>query len=82
MKYKEAIDFLYSRLPAFHRVGKPAYKEGLGNIVLLDEHLHHPHRLFRSIHIAGTNGKGSVAHMLASVMQEAGFRTGLYTSPH
>jgi len=82
MNYREAIDFLYSRLPAFHRVGKPAYKEGLGNIVLLDEYLNHPHRLFRSIHIAGTNGKGSVAHMLASVMQEAGFRTGLYTSPH
>jgi len=82
MTYPQTIDFLYSCLPVFHRIGKMAYKEGLGNTLILDEYFDHPHRRFRSIHVAGTNGKGSVAHMLAAILQRAGFKTGLYTSPH
>jgi dihydrofolate synthase/folylpolyglutamate synthase len=82
MTYKETIEFLYSRLPVFHRIGKAAYKANLDNTLALDEYFGSPHRKFRSIHIAGTNGKGSVSHMLASVLQEAGFKTALYTSPH
>ncbi len=82
MNYQEAIDFMYSQLPAFHRIGKAAYKANLDNTLALDEYFSHPHRRFRSIHVAGTNGKGSVSHMLASVLQSAGYKTGLYTSPH
>lgn len=82
MNYKEAISFLFSSLPMYQRVGKAAYKSNLNNTLALDEYFGHPHRSFRSIHIAGTNGKGSVAHMLAAVFQTAGYRTGLYTSPH
>ncbi|MFN8207546.1 MAG: folylpolyglutamate synthase/dihydrofolate synthase family protein [Bacteroidales bacterium] len=82
MTYQETIDFLYSKLPVFHRVGKAAYKDGLGNTLLLDEYFNHPHRKFKCIHVAGTNGKGSVSHMLAAVLMEAGYKTGLYTSPH
>ena len=82
MTYKETIDFLYSQLPVFHRIGKAAYKANLDNTLALDEYFGHPHRKFRSLHIAGTNGKGSVSHMIASVLQEAGYKTGLYTSPH
>ncbi len=82
MNYKEAISFLFSSLPMYQRVGKAAYKSNLDNTLALDEYFGHPHRSFRSIHIAGTNGKGSVAHMLAAVFQTAGYRTGLYTSPH
>ena len=82
MTYAQTIDFLYSCLPAYHRVGKAAYKANLDNTTRLDEYLRHPHEKYRTIHIAGTNGKGSVSHMLASVLQEAGYKTGLYTSPH
>jgi len=82
MTYKETIDFLYSQLPVFHRIGKAAYKASLDNTLALDNHFNHPHKSFRSIHIAGTNGKGSVSHMIASILQEAGYKTGLYTSPH
>lgn len=82
MTYKETVDYLFSMLPAYHRVGKPAYKGNLDNTLLLDSYFGHPHQRFRSVHIAGTNGKGSVSHMTASVLQEAGYRTGLYTSPH
>jgi dihydrofolate synthase / folylpolyglutamate synthase len=82
MTYPETLDFLYSQLPAWHRIGKAAYKSDLHNTLLLDEHFDHPHRKYMTIHIAGTNGKGSVSHMLASVLQEAGWKTGLYTSPH
>jgi dihydrofolate synthase / folylpolyglutamate synthase len=82
MTYQEAIEFLYSKLPVFHRVGKAAYKDGLGNTLLLDAYFNHPHRGFKSIHVGGTNGKGSVSHMLAAILQEAGYKTGLYTSPH
>ncbi|MFO7575571.1 MAG: folylpolyglutamate synthase/dihydrofolate synthase family protein [Bacteroidales bacterium] len=82
MNYKETIKFLYSCLPVYHRVGKAAYKANLDNTIALDDYLGNPHQRFPSVHIAGTNGKGSVAHMMSSVLQEAGFRTGLYTSPH
>jgi dihydrofolate synthase/folylpolyglutamate synthase len=82
MTYKETTDYLYSMLPAYHRIGKAAYKGDLNNTTELDAYFGHPHKKYRTIHVAGTNGKGSVSHMLASVLQEAGFRTGLYTSPH
>ena len=82
MNYTETIDFLYSRLPVYHRIGKAAYKSDLGNSLALDRYFGFPHRRFNSVHIAGTNGKGSVSHIVASVLQEAGYRTGLYTSPH
>jgi len=82
MTYLQTIEFLYSQLPAYHRIGKAAYKNNLGNTIALDDYSGHPHRKFKTIHIAGTNGKGSVSHMIASVLQEAGWKTGLYTSPH
>lgn len=82
MNYSQTIEFLYSQLPAYHRIGKAAYKNDLNNTIALDNYLGNPHKKFRSIHVAGTNGKGSVSHMIASVFQEAGYKTGLYTSPH
>ena len=82
MTYQETLEYLYSQVPMFQRVGGSAYKEGLENTYLLDEHFHHPHHKFRTIHVAGTNGKGSVSHTLAAVLQCAGYKTGLYTSPH
>ena len=82
MTYEQTLEYLYSCLPAFHRIGKPAYKSNLDNTLLLDSYFGHPHKKYRTVHVAGTNGKGSVSHMTASVLQEAGFVTGLYTSPH
>jgi dihydrofolate synthase / folylpolyglutamate synthase len=82
MTYQQTLDFLYAQLPAYHRIGKAAYKNDLHNSIALDNYFDHPHLKYRTIHVAGTNGKGSVSHMIASVLQEAGFRTGLYTSPH
>jgi len=82
MNYPETVRYLFSLLPAYHRIGKPAYKNNLDNTLELDEYFGHPHKRYRTVHIAGTNGKGSVSHMLASVLQKAGYRTGLYTSPH
>jgi dihydrofolate synthase/folylpolyglutamate synthase len=82
MTYKEALDFLFSQLPMYQRVGKSAYKKDLSNTIHLCKYLNHPERKFKSIHIAGTNGKGTTAHILSSVFQEAGYTTGLYTSPH
>ncbi|MEE4215305.1 MAG: folylpolyglutamate synthase/dihydrofolate synthase family protein [Bacteroidales bacterium] len=82
MNYSDTLDFLYSSLPMYQRIGKAAYKSNLDTTLRLDNHLGKPHRSFRSIHIAGTNGKGSVSHMLAAVLQDAGYKTGLYTSPH
>jgi dihydrofolate synthase/folylpolyglutamate synthase len=82
MQYPEAIDYLYSRLPVFHRIGPKAIKPGLTNILRLCEALGNPQHKFQSIHVAGTNGKGSTSHMLAAVYQSAGYRVGLYTSPH
>lgn len=81
-RYNAALDYLYTQLPVFQRTGPAAYKHSLENILLLDRMYGQPHQNFKSLHIAGTNGKGSVSHMLAAVLQKAGFRTGLYTSPH
>ncbi len=82
MDYQETLDWLFAQLPMFQRVGAMAFKKDLGNTEKLMELLGHPERGFKSIHIAGTNGKGSVASMLAAVFQTAGYKTGLYTSPH
>ncbi|MHA8066434.1 bifunctional folylpolyglutamate synthase/dihydrofolate synthase [Aquirufa sp. ROCK2-A2] len=82
MNYKEVITFLYSQLPVFHREGKKAYKPGLDNIIALCNRFDNPQNNFKSLHIAGTNGKGSSSHFMASILQEAGFKVGLYTSPH
>lgn len=82
MNYGQTLEFLFSRLPAYHRIGKAAYKGDLINTIALDNYFGKPHRKYRTIHIAGTNGKGSVSHMTSSVLQEAGYKTGLYTSPH
>lgn len=81
-QYKESLDFLYSQLPMFSRVGAAAYKPGLETSISLDEYFGHPHREFKSIHVGGTNGKGSTSHMLASVLASEGYKTGLCTSPH
>ena len=80
--YKETLKWLFSKLPMYQRQGASAYRSGLDSIKRLDTYLGHPHKSFKSIHIAGTNGKGSTSHMIASVMQTAGYKTGLYTSPH
>ena len=80
--YSEILDFLYSQLPMFQRTGSAAYKDNLENTLRLDEMFGYPHHDFKTIHVAGTNGKGSVSHILASVLHEAGYKTGLYTSPH
>lgn len=82
MDYQEAMDYLFSQLPMFHRIGAPAYKANLNNTLALAQVTSYPYKNFKTIHIAGTNGKGSVSHMLASAFQEAGFKTGLFTSPH
>lgn len=82
MSYEEAIDFLYTSLPVFQREGASAYKPGLQTSEALDDIFGNPHRDYRTIHIAGTNGKGSTAHTLAAVLARAGYKVGLYTSPH
>lgn len=82
MTYKETLDYLYNAAPAFEKVGAGAYKEGLSNTLALDEHFGHPHRSYYTVHVAGTNGKGSVSHTIAALLQNAGYRVGLYTSPH
>ena len=82
MTYSEAISFLYQQLPMYQQVGSVAFKKDLTNIKLLLQALDHPHTNFPSVHIAGTNGKGSSAHSLAAILQSAGYQTGLYTSPH
>ncbi|HLO36959.1 MAG TPA: folylpolyglutamate synthase/dihydrofolate synthase family protein [Lacibacter sp.] len=82
MTYQETLDYLFTRLPMFSRIGAAAIKKDLHNTIALCEALNDPHKKFKSIHIAGTNGKGSVSHMLAAILQTAGYKTGLYTSPH
>lgn len=82
MNYKETMGYLFSQLPMFHRIGPAAYKANLDNTLAFSQYLGNPETKFRSIHIAGTNGKGSVANVLASVLQEQGYKTGLATSPH
>ena len=82
MTYQETIEYLYNATPVFEKIGAGAYKEGLENTLALDEQFGHPHRKFKTIHVAGTNGKGSVSHSLAATLQKAGYKVGLYTSPH
>ena len=82
MTYKETCEYLYSQLPMFEQQGASGYKEGLENSVKLDEHFGFPHRNYRTIHIAGTNGKGSCAHTISAILQMCGYKVGLYTSPH
>ena len=82
MTYEETVDYLFNCAPPFQQVGGAAYKEGLANSIALDDHAGNPHRKFRTIHVAGTNGKGSCSHTLAATLQAAGYKVGLYTSPH
>jgi dihydrofolate synthase/folylpolyglutamate synthase len=82
MNYQESVDFLFNQLPMFSRIGAAAYKKDITNTIILCEAFGNPQNKFKSIHIAGTNGKGSTSHMLAAVLQTAGYKTGLYTSPH
>lgn len=82
MSYEEALEYLFSQLPMFHRIGAAAYKPDIGNISQLCEELGNPHLKFPVVHIAGSNGKGSTSHLTASVLMEAGFKVGLFTSPH
>ena len=82
MTYDETLHYLYTSIPVFQHSGASAYKPGLDTSLALDDLLAHPHQAYRTIHVAGTNGKGSVSHLLAAILQEAGYRVGLYTSPH
>ena len=82
MTYQETCEYLYHQMPMFERQGASGYKEGLDNSIALDQHFGHPHRKYRTIHVAGTNGKGSCAHTLSAILQSCGYKVGLYTSPH
>lgn len=82
MNYEETLEYLYSQMPEYQRIGERAYKVGLSNSLALDRIFGHPHRHYGTIHVAGTNGKGSTSHLLAAILQAAGYKTGLYTSPH
>ena len=82
MDYQNTLKYLYESVPMFQQVGKEAYKPGLETTQKLDEYFGHPHQQFKTIHIAGTNGKGSCSHTIAAVLQSAGYRVGLFTSPH
>ena len=82
MNYKETVTWMFQQLPMYQNKGNSALKKDLGNTLKLSAYLNDPHLQFKSIHVGGTNGKGSTSHMLASVLQEAGYKVGLYTSPH
>lgn len=82
MNYKETTEYLFTRTPVFEKVGASAYKPGLYTTQALDEHFGHPHRHYKTIHVAGTNGKGSCSHTIAAILQKQGYKVGLYTSPH
>lgn len=82
MTYQDTVQWMFKQLPMYQNEGKTAYKANLDNTLRLAEHLQHPENNFKSVHVAGTNGKGSTSHMLASILQEAGYKVGLYTSPH
>ena len=82
MTYDETLGYLYRQMPEYQRIGQLAYKEGLGNSLALDKIFGHPHTHYKTIHVGGTNGKGSTSHLLAAILQESGYRVGLYTSPH
>ncbi|HHH50634.1 MAG TPA: bifunctional folylpolyglutamate synthase/dihydrofolate synthase, partial [Saprospiraceae bacterium] len=81
-KYKKSLNWLFTQLPMYQRVGSVAMKKDLGNIRQLCKHFGHPQNKYPSIHIAGTNGKGSTAHLIAAILQQSGYKVGLYTSPH
>ena len=82
MNYKETLGWMFSQLPMYQRQGDTAFKKDLTNSLALSKQLNFPEKQFKTIHVAGTNGKGSSSHMLASILQEAGYKVGLYTSPH
>ena len=82
MNYEETLEYLYRQLPVYQQIGQAAYKPGLDNSLALDRLAGHPHRRYATIHVAGTNGKGSTSHTLAAILQQCGYKTGLYTSPH
>ena len=82
MTYEETVEYLYNQLPVYQKVGGSAYKEGLDNSLALDKYFDHPHTKYKTIHVAGTNGKGSTSHLLAAILQQSGYKVGLYTSPH
>lgn len=82
MNYQESLDYLFAQLPMFSRIGAAAYKPGLDTSIALDNYFGNPHRRYRTVHVAGTNGKGSTSHMLAAILQQSGYKVGLYTSPH
>jgi len=82
MNYDQILEFMFNSLPMYQRIGQAAYKANLDNTLALDQYCGFPHKSFKTIHVAGTNGKGSVSHSLASILQKAGYKTGLYTSPH
>ena len=82
MTYNDTVNWMFSQLPMYQNKGKSAYKKDLSNSILLANHLNNPENKFKSVHVAGTNGKGSTSHMIASTLQEAGYKVGLYTSPH
>ena len=82
MTYEQTLQYLYEKTPLYQHIGNKAYKPGLDNIKQLDTHFEHPHTAFKTIHVGGTNGKGSVSHSLAAVLQSNGYKVGLYTSPH
>ena len=82
MTYQETLNWMFNQLPMYQNIGKTAFKKDLTNILAFAEELGNPEKKFKSIHVGGTNGKGSTSHMLASILQEAGCKVGLYTSPH
>ena len=82
MTYEETLHYLYTSIPVFQNTGSSAYKLGLGTSLALDDHLGNPHKAYKTIHVAGTNGKGSVSHLLAAILRQSGYKVGLYTSPH
>lgn len=82
MTYEDTLHYLYTSIPVFQHAGPSAYKPGLGTSIALDDHLGNPHKAYKTIHVAGTNGKGSVSHLLAAILRESGYKVGLYTSPH
>ena len=82
MNYQDTVNWMFHQLPMYQNKGKSAYKADLSNTILLANHLNNPEKKFKSVHVAGTNGKGSTSHMIASILQEAGYKVGLYTSPH
>ena len=82
MNYQETVEYLFTSTPVFEKIGAKAYKPGLDTMYKMDEHFGHPHNLYKCIHIAGTNGKGSSSHTLAAILQSQGYKVGLFTSPH